>query len=62
MRKIFGPITFGMGLGATLMFLAYQYKGSEITKAVNNGTKEIAKAVNKIKDIQSFLFFKTFVF
>lgn len=51
MKKIFGPITFGMGLGATLMYLAYQYKGSEITKAVNNGTKEIAKAVNKIKDI-----------
>ena len=51
MRKIIGPVTFGMASGASLMFLAFQYKGSSITRAVNNGAKEISKAVNKIKDM-----------
>jgi hypothetical protein len=50
MKKAIGMMALGMGFGASAMFLYDQYKSGSLTKAVNNGAREITKAVKKIKE------------
>ena len=50
MKRAIGMMALGMGIGVSSMFLYDQYKSGKLTKAVNNGAKEISKAVKKIKD------------
>ena len=47
MKKAVGMMALGMGFGAGAVFMYDQYRNGNLAKAVNKGTKEISKAVNK---------------
>ena len=49
MKKAISMMALGMGIGVSSMFLYDQYKNGNLTRAVNNGAKEITKAVKNMK-------------
>lgn len=47
MKKTIGMMALGIGMGAGAMFMYEQYKNGNLANAVEKGSKELTKAVNK---------------
>lgn len=47
MKKTVGMMALGIGMGAGAMFMYEQYKNGNLANAVEKGSKELTKAVNK---------------